>query len=463
MAGGATRERVVAAGMLREQRVRRARARDLLRGSEDVSRLGERERGFVTRLVLGVVRTSGTLDGAIDAHLRQGVHLEPRVRDALRLATYELLFLRTSARVAVSQGVELARRANRRTAGLANAVLHRVAEEDVPRMDAARARVEAGLAEPCDLALVGGLPRWLAGRLASDIPQDGLARLVLTLDDPAPVYVAANLARGDAGHTERLMSQAGISFTHCALPGAYLLEGGGGLGRSGLVSSADVVPADLGAQAIARACTPDPGSRVLEVGQGRGTKSILLENAAIAAGGPCEVCAVESEGFKVGLARRRMEASGLADHVSSWELDARELGTPDAPDGPSGWFDLAFVDAPCSGTGTMRRHPEIPWSLDQGSVRDGGTLPELQLQILTAASCRVRVGGRLAYSTCSLLRAEDEDVVRAFLESPEGSRFEVVRQEDAPVGTVTKEGFLRTLSFGPEADGHFLALLRRVR
>lgn len=459
---GATRERVLAASLLREQRMRSARARDLLRGSEEMSALPGRERGFVTRLVLGVVRTSGALDQAIDAHLRHGAHLEPKVRDALRVATYELLYLGTPARVAVSQGVELARRANRRTAGLANAVLRRVVQDDVPRVRDARQRLEAGPVGADDAALAGGLPPWLAERLASSLPAEDLRQLALTLDDPAPVYVAANAAHGDAVRAERLMREAGIAFSPGPLAGCYVVDGGGALARSGLVSTVDLVPADLGAQAVVRAVAPVPGSLVLEVGQGRGTKSILLENAAIDAGGPCEIGAVDSEGFKVRIAQRRMRRAGLADHVRAWELDARRLGLADAPRELRQPFDLVFVDAPCSGTGTMRRHPEIPWSLDEASTRDGGSLPALQVGILSASARCVRLGGRLAYATCSLLPEEDEGVVQAFLASPEGESFAVDSPAEAPAGRVTPEGFLRTLSFDPSADGHFLAVLKRL-
>lgn len=456
-----TRERVVALRLLGEQRRRGARARELLRSDDELTALPGRQRGFVTRLVLGVVRTSGTLDGVIDAHLRGTGHLEPKVRDALRLSSYELLYLGTPARVAVSQGVELARRANRRTAGLANAVLHRVAEEDVPRMRLARARVGAGGAETSDLALVGGLPVWLVSRLGVSLSAADLRGLVLSLEVPPPVYVVANTAKGGSSEAERLMREAGLGGRPTGLPLSYELDGGGALARSGLVASGDLVPSDLAAQAVALACEPAPASRVLEVGQGRGTKSILLESAAIAAGGPCEICGVDSESHKVGEARRRMAAAGLAPHVRSWVLDGRTIGSQALPEGLRGTFDLVLVDAPCSGTGTMRRHPEIPWSLDEASVRQGGVLPELQLSLLAAASTRVRPGGRLVYATCSVLAEEDEDVVGRFLASVGGVRFTVTPFDQAPVGFVTREGYLRTLSFEPSADGHFCALLRR--
>lgn len=456
---GATRERQVACDLLREQRVRSARARDLLRSSDALSGLPERERGFVTSLVLGVVRTSGTLDALLDAHLRRGGHLEPRVRDALRAAAYELVYLSTPPRVAVSQGVELVRRANPRAAGLANAVLRRVAEDDVPRVVAATERVAAGGCDEADLALAAGLPGWLVGQLHGSLGDADLNWFVRLQSESPRVYAAGNLARNDAASTERLLSDAGIPAQPTGLPASFVLGGGGGLARSGLVASCDVVPADLGAQAATLVASPTPDSHVLEVGQGRGTKSILLENAALGAGGSADVVALDSEGFKVELSRRRMERAGLAGHVCCVSYDARRLAAPDVPDALRGPFDLVFVDAPCSGTGTMRRHPETPWSLSEKSVSPGGALPRLQLQILTAAASRVAPGGTLAYSTCSVLRSEDEDVVSAFLASDAGRDFSVEPVVAAPVGAVTPEGFLRTLAPGLDCDVHFCARL----
>lgn len=459
----ATRERRLAADLLREQRLRSARTRDLLRSSPELAALPEAGRPFVTSAVLGVVRTSGTLDAVVDAHLRRGIHLVPRVRDALRLAAYELLYLSTPARVAVSQGVELARRADRGAAGLANAVLRRVAEEDVPRMEASRGRVEAGGCDPADLALVAGLPRWLVRALRDSLSDLELNHLVRMETLPPPVYVAANLARHDVAGTEGLLRRAHVAHRAAALPASFELEGGAALARSGLVRSCDVVPCDLGAQAVAALCRPRPGSRVLEVGQGRGTKSILLENAALSAGGPADIVAVDSEPFKVRVSRERMGRAGLSPYVRCVRCDARGLSGPDRdlPAELVGPFDLVLVDAPCSGTGTMRRHPEIPWSLSEGSVEPEGELPALQRELLAAAATRVASGGTLAYATCSALRAEDEGVVTSFLASDVGRDFEVLPEHRPSLGSATPEGFVRTAGPGLTCDTHFCALLVR--
>ena len=162
-----TPARRVAVRLLRDQRVRDGRSRELLRSSDALSALDERDRALATRLVLGVVASRGALDAAIDSHLRPHSHLEPKVRDALRLASFELMYLDTPPSAAVSQGVELVRLASRRAAALANAVLRRVAERDAPSAAAARARVVADDCSLEDLALTAALPIWLVRALVA--------------------------------------------------------------------------------------------------------------------------------------------------------------------------------------------------------------------------------------------------------------------------------------------------------
>ena len=418
--------RRVALALAGERRRRGARARDFLRGSDALSELDERDRGLVVRLVMGVTAAEGTLDAMIDAHLRRGAKLEPRVRDALRIAVFELVYQGTRSDVAVSQGVELVRSVAPRAAGLANAVLRRVAEEDVAAVAAARERVGSGTYDARDLALVGALPEWLAERVDTR---------ALTALEPAAPWVAANLAKSDPLDALR---EAGCEPQEGPLPRSILLGAPSRLAPSGLVESAAVIPCDLAAQEVALACAPAPGERVLEVGQGRGTKTLLLQNAAVAVGGPCEITAVELSPRKSELARRRMEAAGVADHVRCVCADGRALPED------LGTFDLVFLDAPCSGTGTLARHPEIAWSLSPEAPAE---LAVLQAELLASAAAHVAPGGRLVYATCSVLAEENDAVVQAFLASPAGAGFELVHS-----GLTEVPG---------SSDTHFHAQLRR--
>lgn len=414
-----------------ECRRREARARDLLREAPAMAELDPRDRALATRLVLGTIAARGEVDRVVTSHLRARSALEPLVRDALRIAAFEILYLDTPTQVAVSQGVELVRCASRRAAGLGNAVLRRVADEDAA-LEAARARVESGDFTADDLQLIGGLPEWIAERAMADLGPEAAAAYAAGALEPACASVAVNTAKHGVDECRELLADAGCEPEPGPVAGSFVLGRPSALASSGLVESCDVFPCDLAAQDVVASLGIRAGERVLEVGQGRGTKSVLM----VAAG--ARLTSVEVDAKKSALAATRMETAGVAGQVECVCDDGRELARVD------GAFDLVFVDAPCSGAGTLSRHPEIAWSLKEDALAD---LAELQLQILRRAATRVADGGRLAYSTCSVFRQEDEDVVDAFLASPEGSRFRLASARRIDI---------------PHADTHFLALFERA-
>ena len=471
--------RLVALDAVVERRRRGARMRDLLRAAPEMSRLTPRDRALSSRLALGVTATRGALDLMIDSHLSGGRHLEPRVRDALRVATYELCWLGTPAAVAVSQGVELVRSVSPRAAGLANAVLHHVASQDAMAVDAAIERVGSGRTDlfAPDAALASGMPEWLVYQLLASCGTHACREVVLAQLEPAPVYVAGNPALMSADETLRRMRDAGLEPVPTELPASWSLASPARLASSGLVGNAVVFPADLAAQVVARIAAPRAGQRMLEIGQGRGTKTALLQSAALADGGFADVVAIDSQEGKVRLAASRMAVAGMSGHVTSLAYDGCALDQPGLPAPLASGFDVVFIDAPCSGTGTMRRHPEIVWGLERGAVALGrpDSLPVLQLQMLRSASARVRLGGALVYATCSLLSQEDEEVVSEFLEGPEGERFELVSALEAPgilaldeearafvAQNVDHDGTFVTHPRPGGYDGHFCARMIRV-
>ena len=448
--------------------------RDLLRASFVMGEVDERERSLVTRLTLGVVSTAGMLDACIDAHVRAGSHLEPRLRDALRLATYELLFLGTPAAVAVSQGVELARSVAPRASGLANAVLRRVAEEDVARMAQARSRmVEPDAVREEDLALVGGLPTWLVSELVRSRGRRFACGLIDSLADPAPVYVAAHAMRHEGDDALALLATAGLDPRPTGMADAFELGSPAGLASSGLVQRVDVVPADLSAQVVARLVAPLHDASLLEVGQGRATKTLLMQFVAHRRSVTLRDTAVELEPFKARLAAERVVRAGCGKTCRTIAFDGCDLDGPALPAALGRRFDVVFVDAPCSGVGTLRRHPEVAWSLRRDAI-DGAradSLPSLQLRLLSAAAARVTVGGTLAYSTCSPLVQEDERVVEAFLASAAGRGFErkplphpgtVLGEDIEALNAASATGSLCLAQRRGGPDAHYLSLLVRT-
>ena len=470
--------RTTALHLLGAQRRRGARARDLMRGAREMETLGRKGRALATRLVLGVNVASGELDRRIDSFVSRPGSLEPRVRDALRLASFELLYLDTPRQVAVSQGVELVRGVQPRAARMANAVLRRVAECR-PEVDEAREAVSAAAAGARivvtgeELSVASGYPMWLAERLVSAVGIRRAAGMCACALEPAPIYVAAGKA-GVEG-VEGLLGKAGLEPAASKLPGCWRLGAPAGLSRSGLLGTCDVVAADMAAQMCCRVAAGT--GRVLEVGQGRGTKSLLLASLASQLGGEARIVGCELVASKARLSAARMESAGLSDAVSCIEFDGTRLADEDGlPEELRGQFDSVLVDAPCSGTGTMRRHPETAWALDQAIVEPGNddSLPSLQLRLLRAAASRVAPGGSLVYATCSVLSEENSDVVARFLASDEGHGFVRGRIVDAPAvealadearalfeNNLNELGEFQSTPVAGGFDGHFFARLIR--
>ena len=415
-------------------RRRNARARDLLRSSSMVDDLDPLDRALTTRLVLGTVGATGTLDATIDAYLKAPSKVEPRVRDALRLAAFELMYLSTAPAVCVSQGVELVRCVLPQAAGMANAILRRISERDRQEVALARGRLLAGDVDVESLSLVGGLPPWLAGELLDSMGPAQATELALGATEPAPVFVAANTVKHTAEEAFALLENAGLEPIAQPIPSSFALATPANLARSGLVGKADVLPCDLSSQLVAHIAAVGPTRSLLEVGQGRGTKSVLLACIARRIGGAARIVSCEVDEAKVRISRARMAQAGVADDVECLCMDARTLSWDTAPEAVQGEFDAVFIDAPCSGVGTLRRHPEITWSLEREKLNptDASSLPALQRALLAAAAPHVRLGGALVYATCSPLIQEDEGVVQGFLSSQLGQAFKMDRIERAP-------------------------------
>lgn len=455
---GASAARKAAYEVLFAAQERDAYVRELMNSSkppESIARLSPEDRAFALRLALGVTSTKGTLDELVDRFAARPDDVNPKVRCALRIAAYEMLFLGKAPHAAVSQGVELVKWRAKSAAGFANAVLRRIGEH-----------ASSFMAESA--AHRFGLPSWLLERVRADLGDAAAEAFGRAGLEPAPVFVANVPMWISDERAPQALREAGLEVEQCgAVPGAWRVGNPSAVAHCGLVGEDQVVVSDYGAQAVAFLAAPEPGDRVLEVGSGRGTKTILLAGHAHRAHGAARIWALDVHAYKARLASERLRKARVPE-VHQVTGDACDLDSlTDLP--PA--FDRILVDAPCSGTGTLRRHPEITWSLRPTDVE---TCAELQLAMLRSASARLAPGGVLTYATCSVLRAENEDVVSSFLEGPQGEGFEVVPIAEAvPAGhgfavdemdeRSTPEGYLRTYPAPGSCDGHFCACLRRRR
>ena len=409
--------------------------------------LSAEDRGLAYELTLGVLRRQFWLDRALE-HLsgREAGKLDAPVRRALRVGLFQLRFLaRVPAHAAVNESVQLAHANGFRSAApFVNAVLRRATRE--PDFDPA-----AGIEDPLEkIAVETSHPPWLVRRWAAAFGPEEAAAFAAANNDPAPASFRVNTFKADAEALPAEMRARDLAVEPSRVaPGGWRVAGGEGavaalrgLGREGRVYMQDEA-----SQLVAHVLGAAPGERVLDACAAPGSKTT---HAAALAGGRALVAAGDLHEHRlrlVGETCARLGATG----VSLFALNA-EGALPFA----DGAFDRVLVDAPCTGTGTLRHNPEIRWRLSRESFRE---LPAVQGRILSEAARVLRRGGRLVYSTCSVEREENEEVVAALLRSH--TDFTQVEAAPAPAHLLLPTGAARTWPHRDDVDGFYVAALER--
>jgi 16S rRNA (cytosine967-C5)-methyltransferase len=387
--------------------------------------LEARERALATELVYGVLRTRVALFDALAAHVPRGLgKVDPFVRNRLLVAAYQLLLLdRIPAFAAVNAAVhEVRATRGARVAGFANAVLRKVAaaEKKLAFGDAVRQSA----------------PSWLWQNLVRDVGEsEALALLGVERETP-PLSVrmvagrpipdwAAQAPRGRVAPTARVIDGNPRSLSGYA--------------------DGDFVIQEEGSQLVSLALGAKPGDKVLDACAGRGQKASLIAEQ-VRPGGRLFVADLYPD--KLGQLRESFEHLGL-EPATAVAVDLT-VGLSDLPRD----FDRVLVDAPCSGSGTLRRRPEILTRIEPG---DPARMGEVASQILRTVSAAVRSGGRVLFSVCSVLEEECEaPLVRV------SDLFDPVAF-DAPELVELAQGRsqFRLLPREHGTDGYFIASLRR--
>jgi 16S rRNA (cytosine967-C5)-methyltransferase len=382
-----------------------------------------------------------------------GSRLEPHVLDVLRLGAFELLFLRTAPHAAVDEAVSAVKRFRPQAASLVNAVLRRLAQEadSFPWGDPAT--------DPDALARASGAPRWLVDALTADLGPTAARETLAALGAEPPLYGRANALVGEPATILAALTAEGVATEPAPPDGlAFRALDAAAFARSTALARDHVFVCDAAAQYAALQAASDAARTIVEIGAGRGTKTLVVLGALRMRRASVRVVAVEPNAWRARVLEQRLAAAGV-ESLAVVVADVRDVPSGDlVPESA----DVVFVDAPCTGSGTLRRHPEAVWRVVPDDV---GRLSALQSEMLEAASVYVREGGLLVYSTCSVFTAENGDVVRGFLASPGGSSFFVEPLDPVPPDAwnrfVTTEGFFRSWPSVDGPDGHFVARLRK--
>lgn len=429
---------------------RKAFADVLLNARLDQAALPAVDGALTTRLVYGTLRWRGRVDWVLACLLRAPPDkLDPLVRSLLRVGAYELLFLdRVPSYATVNELVELAkRRVGPGKARLVNAVLRRVAGREREAWSPAD-----GSGSAAELAALVSHPPWLVDLWRERFGAAESRRLMEANNEDAPLVLRANRLRVTRDDLVRRLCSRGVEARAGAWsPLAVRLRGASSPAR--LVEFRDGLCQVQGeaSQMIGFLVEPAPGMRVLDVCAAPGGKATHL--AELMEGrGEVVACDVSERGLEklAGNARRL----GLAC-IRAEAGDALR-GLPGEPAS----FDRVLVDAPCSGLGTLRAHPEIRWRRAPGDLH---RLAALQADILEQASSRVAPDGLLVYATCTLSRVENEQVVEDFLQRHREFALEDAAEHlPAAARPMAAEPYFLALPHRHDTEGFFAARLRRT-
>ncbi len=424
--------RATAAGLLDAVLSRNTPLDDAIAGNTSLAAMEPRDRAFARLLASTVLRRRGEIDAVLDACLDKPL---PRraapAMQALRLGACQLLFLGTPAHAAVDGAVRMAARRAAPFRGLVNAVLRRIARD----ADSLLGNLETDRLNQ---------PDWLWQSWAEAYGEETAHAIVMAhrADPPLDLTVRANppdwadrlggiaLPTG----TVRLRQAGPVPELDGFAEGAWWVQ-----------DAAAALPAQLLLNTLGGA----EGGHVIDLCAAPGGKTAQLAAAGKA------VTAVDRDKRRLARLFENLERLGLKARAVAADATAF---SPDAP------ADAVLLDAPCTATGTIRRHPDIPWLKQPADV---SALAARQKQLLRAALAMTSAGGTLVYAVCSLQPEEGPDQVAAVLAEGGVRRIPITGSEvPGLVEAITEDGDLRTLPCHMEADGgidgFYIARLERV-
>ncbi len=414
------------------------------------------DRNLSRELAFGVVRREITLDVVLQKLVKRPLaEIEPPLKTVLQLGLYQLIFAdQIPPHAAVHETVELAKKVGRlRWSGFVNGILRsasRLCTEEFTDIASDRAVPVGGpanclrfrtLSEPVfpDPAAdfpgyfwrAYGFPEWLAARWTKRWSPGELHRLGHWQRMPPPVFLRVNLLKTTREELLLQFQAAGLESVPELLPESIRMISGGRIEEWPGYGEGLFSVQDLTAMSAARRLAPTPGSRVLDLCAAPGGKSCHLAELM---GDSGEVLAVDITPLRL---------SRIVENAQRLELKSIHalLVAEDGHDLPRGPFDFILADVPCSNTGVIGRRPEVARQLTPAAIEE---LCQLQSELLRRAADRLKPGGRLLYSTCSIEAKENERVTDEFLR--EHPSFRLIESDILLPGTPADGGYQALLA-----------------
>jgi len=441
--------RQLASGILLKVDSRQAYADILLDQALKANDLNERDRALLTELTYGTLRWRGNIDARLSRQLRRPLaDADEFIRNLLRVTVYQLFFLdKIPDYAAVNEAVELAKRLHgAKSAGFVNGVLRNLLRQKGRAAQASNGSTASRAEEFSH-------PQWLVERWIDEFGVSEASALMRANNQKAPLVLCANRLKCSRNQLRaRLLAEGVVASASQWSPEGIVLESAGNVEK--LPGYADGLFQIQGesSQLIAYFLAPEPKERILDACAAPGGKSCHIAELMNDSG---TVIALDNSA--PGIERIRQNVARL--NLRSIQATQADV-TKELSDALSLPYDRVLVDAPCSGLGTLRAHPEIKWRRQASDIE---RLSRLQKKILKRAVRYLKPGGTLVYSTCTLTRAENDSIVESLLAQHKEFELEdAARYLPEPARHMVRGRYFQALPHRDNTDGFFAARLRKV-
>ncbi|MDP2601787.1 MAG: 16S rRNA (cytosine(967)-C(5))-methyltransferase RsmB [Deltaproteobacteria bacterium] len=413
--------------------------------------LQQRDRALLTELVYGTLRWRGAIDARLSHHLRRPLaRTDPFIRNLLRVTLYQLHFLdKIPDYAAVNEAVQIAKKhKGGKVAGFVNGALRNFL----------RGKNVTAAPHPSDDSIATltanySHPEWLVERWLEYFGLEAAKALMRANNERSPLVLRVNTLKSDRRALLDLLERNGVTAiaTQWSPEGVWVQSGSAVDGLPGFHQGLFQVQGEA-SQLVAHLLGPQPGERVLDACAAPGGKSTHIAELMKDAG---EVTAIDLSVRGIEKIRDNATRLGLTS-IRALRSDAsREFAGSYV-----GYFDRALVDAPCSGLGTLRSHPEIKW---HRNLTDIERLSRLQTKIVDRVAPCLKPGGVIVYSTCTLTRDENEQVVESFLTTHREFELENAAGYLPEQAKLMVQGsYFLALPHRHNTDGFFAARMRKV-
>lgn len=411
------------------------------------NQMSSEESGLLTELVYGVTQRRLTLDFFLEPYVKKTKKMDTWVRQLLRLSVYQLAYLeRIPSHAVLDEAVEIAKNKGHRGVGnLVNAVLRNILREGLRSFEEISNKITR-------ISIQYSLPEWLVERFIGAIGKEETVALAASLLEKNRSSARVNQNRISIEEALEVMEQEGFSVERSQLSSSGIISRSGHFASSQLFKEGNITIQDETSMLVAPALQVEPHHRVLDACAAPGGKTTHIATYLSQTQGG-KVTALDLHAHKVKLIDENAKRQQLQDVIDTYVLDAREAHEQFEKE----QFDRILVDAPCSGLGLMRRKPDIKYNK---TPDDFQRLQSIQLDILESIVPLMKKGGLLVYSTCTITKEENQEVIDRFLiKHPEFEKEKVYTENSDLVDS--NEGFVTIFPHQYGTDGFFISGLRK--